>query len=164
MREIEWKHLADALREYGEAVLARYREKLIGNGRPTQENTLVDTAECILEVNGTSYEVSLSLQDYWKYVENGTKPHTPPFSAIRHWVEVKPLLPRPMANGKLPTPNQLAWMVVNKISREGTRGTFDLAESVEELNEEFVSRIMDAMSSTSRLRYDKPIMHPLRIE
>lgn len=146
MKEIEWTHLADALREYGQAVLNRYREKLIGNGRPTKENTLVDSAEYILEVDGTSYEVSLSLQDYWKYVENGTRPHTPPFSAIRHWVDVKPLLPsRPMNNGKLPSPNQLAWMVVNKISREGTRGTFDFAESVDELNEEFVTRIMDAV-------------------
>jgi hypothetical protein len=46
------------------------------------------------------------LPEYWKYVEDGRKSGKyPPLETIKKWIEVKPVLPRPLANGKLPTTN-----------------------------------------------------------
>lgn len=65
--------------------------------------------------------ISISLEDYWKYIEYGTKPHFPPVDAIKKWIKVKPILPRPLSNGKLPTENQLAYLIGRKISKVGTK-------------------------------------------
>ena len=59
---------------------------------------------------------------------------------------VKPLLPRPMANGKLPTPTQLAYMVQHKIAMEGTEGKNDLERSLEAVWAEMQEAIGDAIS------------------
>jgi hypothetical protein len=52
--------------------------------------------------NGRYLTISLNLQDYWKYVEDGTRPHFPPIEDILQWIKVKPVLPR-KRKGKLPT-------------------------------------------------------------
>ena len=70
--------LTALLKQLGEDVRQGYVDKLVKNGRPTTENTLASTVRAYVEVKGTTYEVGLELQDYWKYVEEGTKPHWPP--------------------------------------------------------------------------------------
>lgn len=50
----------------------------------------------------------------------GSKPHFPPVSAIRGWVERKGIKPRPGSDGKLPTIAQLSFLIARKISRVGT--------------------------------------------
>ena len=54
-----------------------------------------------------SWDVQMSLEDYWKYVENDTRPHWPPRDKILQWIQIKPVIPRPDARGKIPTPQQL---------------------------------------------------------
>lgn len=75
----------------------------------------------IVKQNGKYIVISISLDDYWKYIEYGTKPHFPPIDAIKKWISVKPVLPRPLKNGKLPTENQLAYLIGRKISKVGTK-------------------------------------------
>lgn len=75
----------------------------------------------IVKQNGKYIVISISLEDYWKYIEYGTKPHFPPIDAIKKWISVKPVLPRPLKNGKLPTENQLAYLIGRKISKVGTK-------------------------------------------
>lgn len=83
---------------------------------------LVNTATYNVSYDGTILRITLNLQDYWKYVENGAKPHFPPIDKIKEWIRVKPVLPRQM-NGKLPTENQLAFLIARKISKVGTDGS-----------------------------------------
>ena len=103
--------LTALLEQLGEDVRQGYVDKLVKNGRPTTENTLASTVKAYVDVKGTTYEVGLELQEYWKYVEEGTKPHWPPPSAILHWITIKPVLPRPDKNGRIPTPKQLAFLI-----------------------------------------------------
>ena len=70
--------------------------------------------------DGKYLTISLNLQYYWKYVEDGTKPHFPPVEDILQWIKVKPVLPR-KNNGKLPTQKQLAYLISRKISKVGTK-------------------------------------------
>lgn len=74
----------------------------------------------LVKQDGKYINISIQLEDYWKYVENGTKPHFPPIDKIRQWIKVKPVLPR-ATDGKLPTQNQLAYLISRKISKVGTK-------------------------------------------
>jgi hypothetical protein len=91
-----------------------------------------------VKTSGKWIEISISLEDYWKYIEYGTKPHFPPIDAIRMWIDVKPILPRPLPNGKLPTKQQLAFLIARKISRVGTKAKPFLFNTLEKFNLEEV--------------------------
>ena len=82
---------------------------------------LSKSIKCIVKMNDKYLTISISLEDYWKYIEYGTNPHFPPVDKIREWIRVKPVLPRPLASGKLPTENQLAFLIGRKISKFGTK-------------------------------------------
>ena len=61
-------------------------------------------------------------------MEDDTKPHFPPVSKILEWVEIKPVIPRPLASGKIPSPKQLAFLIGRAISEHGTKGSHDLQQ------------------------------------
>lgn len=82
---------------------------------------LVNSIRGVVKQNGKYIVISIQLEDYWKYIENGTKPHFPPVDAIKKWISVKPVLPRPTKSGKLPTANQLAFLIARKISKVGIK-------------------------------------------
>ena len=82
---------------------------------------LVNSIRGVVKQNGKYIVISIQLNEYWKFIENGTKPHWPPISVIKRWISVKPVLPRPTKSGKLPTDNQLAYLIGRKISKVGTK-------------------------------------------
>lgn len=87
-----------------------------------------------IDWDGRYFTVTLKLEDYWKYLEYGTKPHFPPVEAIRKWIEIKPVLPRPLPSGKLPTTKQLAFLISRKISIKGTEPTNLLEDTKNDFN------------------------------
>ena len=125
---LDTTELEQALRELGEDIRQGYIETLLRNDRKAT-GALIDIPPAIVEVQGTVYEVKLSLQDYWKYVEEGTKPHWPPRSAILKWIQAKPVIPRPDRNGRIPSQQSLAFLISRKIAREGTEGSHDLQKT-----------------------------------
>lgn len=96
------------------------KNKIDSNGT-NASGELSKSIKGIVKQNGKYIVISIQLQDYWKYIEYGTKPHFPPLDAIKKWISVKPVLPRPLKNGKLPTTNQLAYLIGRKISKVGTK-------------------------------------------
>lgn len=90
---------------------------------------LSDTATYTIENDGKYFTVCFNLAEYWKYLENGTKPHFPPPSAIEQWITVKPLIPKAI-NGKIPTTKQLAFLISRKISEVGTPATKMLERTI----------------------------------
>lgn len=97
--------------------LAVYKQELQNN---KATGSLANTASYMTKFDGRYLTISLNLQYYWKYVEDGTKPHFPPVEDILQWIKVKPVLPR-KNNGKLPTQKQLAYLISRKISKVGTK-------------------------------------------
>ena len=93
------------------------------------------------------YRIYLRLEDYWKYLEYGTKPHFPPIEKIAEWIRIKPVLPRPNAKGKLPTQKQLAFMIARSISIKGTKPTHTLQQTINEfqLRNKVKKLFMDAI-------------------
>ena len=98
-----------------------------------------------VEVNGTTYTVWLNLADYWQYVENDTKPHWPPKAAIDRWICIKPVLPRPDGSGRIPTPDQLSFLIRRKIAREGTKGSHDLRDTKNAVLPAYEERLLEAL-------------------
>ena len=139
------ENLQAVLQEYGVAVRNLYQDRLILHDR-IATGALLNSCEVRVDYDGTAYEVKLDLADYWRYVEMDTAPHWPPPSAILKWIQAKPVLPRPMKNGKLPTPQQLAFLIGRKIAVFGTEGHPDLTDSVEDMNKAYQERIAAALA------------------
>lgn len=138
-------NLQKVLEEYAVAVRNLYQDRLILHDR-IASGKLLNDIRAHVEYDGQTYEVQLDLWNYWRYIEMDTEPHWPPPSAILKWIQIKPVLPRPMKNGKLPTPQQLAYLIGRKIAVFGTKGIPDLTDSVEDMNRAFRERIAAALS------------------
>lgn len=106
---------------------------------------LVNSIRGVVKQNGKYIVISIQLEDYWKYIENGTKPHWPPVDAIKKWISVKPILPRPLKSGKLPTDNQLAYLIGRKISKVGTKAKPFLKPTITDFD--LVGKIYDEVTN-----------------
>lgn len=137
-------YLQLALGQLAEDVKAGYVDQLAKHDRHASGN-LMSTVRAEVEVNGTRYAAVLYLQDYWKYVEEGTEPHWPPRQAILDWIKIKPVIPRPDDRGRIPTPEQLAFLISRKISREGTEGSHDLQTAEDAVVPMWEERLLDAL-------------------
>ena len=128
----EFPKVAEVLERYGAEFIELYKLNLVQSGRPAS-GKLAESLSYHVNLGTNVYAVDISLLEYWKYIENGTRPHFPPVSAIREWIRVKPVIPRPFENGKLPTESQLAFLIARKISRVGTEGINDFQRANDEV-------------------------------
>lgn len=144
MELLELTELRKVLEDFAVDIRDRYKDVLANNDHIASRQ-LVDSIRTQVIVGESAYEVTMTLADYWKYVENDTRPHFPPPSAILKWIEVKPVIPRPDANGRIPTPKQLAFLISRKIAREGTKGTHDLAQTKDNILPWYKERIEAAL-------------------
>ncbi len=140
---MEWRNTYEVLTKFGQQLVGEYRNKLQSH---RASGTLQDTMTYVINAGTDSIELSLRLQDYWKYLEDGTKPHWPPMEAIEKWIEIKPVLPYPGRDGKLPTPQQLAFLIARKISEVGTQGDGLLQESITDVMTEFEFQLDEAVT------------------
>lgn len=138
-------HLTQVLEELGREVAEQYKNNLRESGHATRPDHLINSITTSVVVDDKAYKVVMQLNEYWKYLENGTEPHWPPVDAIRSWISYKPVLPRPGKDGRLPTPNQLAFLIGRKIAREGTTGTHDFEKARDETVARWESRIRAAL-------------------
>lgn len=138
MELIDLSELQKVLQDLANDIRDNYKEHLQFNDRYTERGVpngysekLIDSVKTQVVVGDNAYEVTMTLNDYWKYVEYDTKPHFPPPNKILEWVEIKPVIPRPLASGKIPSPKQLAFLIGRAIYEHGTKGSHDL-EKVKE--------------------------------
>lgn len=139
-----WEHTNKVLQEYAILVRNKYQDSLIKNDR-IATGDLLNNVEYHIKIGEQYLEVSLNLQDYWRFVEWDTKPHFPPIDAILKYIEAKPINPREDDKGRLPTPRQLAYLIGRKISEEGTKGTHDLENTLKEVNALYMDKIEEAV-------------------
>ena len=137
-------NLLRVLEDLAKDVRENYKEHLELHDR-VASGDLIRSVSTEVEVRGTNYIVWINLADYWKYVEEDTKPHWPPKAAIDRWIFIKPVLPRPDGNGKIPTPESLSFLIRRKISEEGTKGTHDLRDTERAVLPMYEERLLDAL-------------------
>ena len=154
---MEWTHLEEVLNRYGNELVEGYKDNLRKDGI-NASGDLAQSVKYIVERNGTAYEVSLSLLEYAKYVENGRRAGKfPPLSKIEKWIKVKPVIPKPY-NGKLPTEKQLAFLIGRKIALEGTEARHPLRDTLEDKNQEFLLQIEKAFMEDLEAQVDEVLV------
>lgn len=133
--------MKEVLNRYGELLCTKYQSYV-----PEATGTLVQSVRYEIQDGDSSFTVGLNLEEYWKYVEKGRGAGKfPPIDNIMKWIETKPVLPRPLKNGKLPTEKQLAFLIGRKIATEGTEGKNVLERAVNEVNNEMLMSIKMAI-------------------
>ena len=110
-------------------LLERYKQKMKDENHIASGN-LYNTAKYKCSFDGKWFEVSFILDSTWRYLENGTKPHFPPLEAIEKWITVKHIIPS-TDNGRVPTTRQLAFLIARGISKNGTKPTKLLQQTVD---------------------------------
>lgn len=144
---MDFKHLEKVLVEYGERVKETYRGYLQSEGI-NASGSLSNTISVNVDGGENTYEVSLNLNEYWKWLEGGRAPTRNGGNGelrrnILEWIRVKPVLPKPF-NGKLPTEAQLAYLISRKIHKFGYEGKGLLRKSQDD-NEEFLLQVEYAL-------------------
>lgn len=118
--DIKWTHLEETLNNFADYFIQEAKNNLSDNNSNASFN-LYNSFEKIIEIGDDYFSVKISLEDYWKYVENGRKAGKfPPLPKIQNWVEIKAIQPYPDANGRTPSVEQLTFLIGRKIANEGT--------------------------------------------
>ena len=155
---INFDDLNAILAEYAREAEEMYKYQL-SLGNKTASRKLMDTIKSNVVVGDNAYEVTLTLQHYWKYIEGGRKGTEssppgakykaafPPVDAILDWILVKPVLPRPSADGKMEKlrPKSLAYLIGRKIEEEGIEPHPALKTTQEELMKMYRERLSAAL-------------------
>lgn len=119
----------DEMRKICQDFLERYKQSLKDNNHIASGN-LYNTAAYKTNINGSWFELTFVLDEAWRYLENGTRPHFPPINAIENWIRVKKIVPKAV-NDKVPTTHQLAYLISRKISEVGTKPTKLLQQTID---------------------------------
>ena len=142
---IDLPHVQAVMEEMAIAIRNEYQDNLIRNDR-IASGDLLNNIEYEVTRGDFTYTIYVKMKDYWYFVENGRKAgKMPPIDNILNWIKIKPVLPRPNAEGKLPTPQQLAFLIARKIGEEGTEGTQDLRKATDTIWDTFEDRLYEAI-------------------
>ena len=142
---IDLPHVQAVMEEMAIAIRNEYQDNLIRNDR-IASGDLLNNIEYEITRDDFTVTIYVKMRDYWYYVENGRKAGKwPPIQNILDWIKIKPVLPRPNAEGKLPTPQQLAFLIARKIGKEGTEGTQDLRKATDTIWDTFEDRLYEAI-------------------
>lgn len=143
---MEWTNTINELEKFGHRFTDEYRN-LLEAENVNASYALSDSVDYIVETDDDAIQVSISLLDYWKRVEYGTQPGTiVDRKDLEKWIRVKRVVPRPLNNGKLPTTQQLAYLIQHKIYEQGIeeRPLFEM--TLEEVWNDFNARIEQAVT------------------
>lgn len=157
MELISLDNVRAVLEEYGRQAEEIYKYQISLGGHNASRD-LVNTIKANVGVDNNVWEVSLTLNHYWKYLEGGSRgaesspsgavypAHRPPAWALERWISVKPVIPRPRADGSLPSPKQLAYAMRESIYKKGIEPFPALQTTIDELNEIYKDKFVIALS------------------
>ena len=152
---MEWKNTKLILDEFGKQFIDAYRSGL-DKKNANASNSLYNSLNFEVKIGKQSISLDISLNDYWKYLENGCKgtetsypdayypAHFPPTKAIEEWIKIKPVIPE-QRNGKLPTQKQLAYLISRSIYRKGIEPRFIFRDAVDDVWEQLKDALNEAI-------------------
>lgn len=155
MELLNFDNLMATLEEYAQEVRNLYQDKLIEGDR-ISSGKLLNSIEYQVTQGENEYVVSLSLEEYWKYLEYGVSgadntsspfgnPGWKAYPHILEWIKVKPVLPRPDRNGKLPSQKSLAYLITRSIVHNGIQPGGELKDTLEEVNARYKDKLVIAI-------------------
>lgn len=146
----DFKHTMKALRDFGKFIVTNYKSQL--EAEHMNNGELYRTISYSVSTGTGGWVISVSLADYWKYIENGRRAGAkmPPVSAIENWIKVKQIIPHSMTlkSGKtvIPTIPQLSFLIARSIGRRGIPPKPLFKKSFEAAKKQFIQVIKDAIT------------------
>ena len=145
----DFKHTMKALNDFGNFIITNYKSQL--EAEQMNNGELYRTISYSVSTVNSGWVISVSLADYWKYVEYGRRPgKMPPVSAIENWINVKQIVPHSMTlkSGKtvIPTIPQLSFLIARSIGRRGIAPKPLFKNSFEAAKKQFIQVIKDAIT------------------
>lgn len=150
MTASEFKHTMKALNDFGNFIITNYKSQL--EAEQMNNGELYRTISYSVSTGTGGWVISVSLADYWKYIENGRRAGAkmPPVSAIENWINVKQIVPHSMTlkSGKtvIPTIPQLSFLIARSIGRRGIPPKPLFKNSFEAAKQQFIQVIKDAIT------------------
>ena len=144
----DFKHTMKALNDFGNFIITTYKSQL--EAEQMNNGELYRTISYSVSTGNSGWVISVSLADYWKYIEYGRRPgKMPPVSAIENWINVKQIIPHSMTlkSGKkvIPTIPQLSFLIARSIGRRGIAPKPLFKNSFEAAKKQFIQVIKDAI-------------------
>lgn len=125
-------NLQNALNSFVSELVTTYKSLLIRDNKKATGNLIKSLKPLQIDFSSNKMQGSINIASYWKYVEYGRKPGKfPPKDKISEWIEMKPVIPKPMNGLKAPTKDQLAFLISRKIGREGIKPGNQLEEALD---------------------------------
>lgn len=135
---LNFENLQKALDIFIKDFIQTYKGLLIRDDKKATGDLLNSIKPIEIEFSNNKMSGSISLREYWKYIEYGTGPqhipdkrqqYWPPSDKILKWIKIKPVLPRPN-NGIMPTEKQLTFLISRKIHDDGIKPGRQFAEAL----------------------------------
>ena len=146
LNENDLKPFLDVLEDYKKEFESLYKSKL---EERRASGSLIKSIKTKYEVNGSVYEVSVDLENWWYWIEHGRKPTSKgkhcPIEPIISWIRAKGIVPREK-DGKLPTETQLAYAIRHKIDTEGYTGGQYIQKTLDEIHGKCTKLLQEALT------------------
>jgi len=143
---LTFPNLEKAINDFVSDFVDTYKGLLIRDNKKATGDLIRSIKPIEIQFETNSYSGSISLANYWKYVEYGRRPGKfPPPNKILDWVKIKPVIPRPV-NGIKPTEKQLAFLISRKIARDGIEAGNQFKEALDLTWAKNKNKISDAIS------------------
>lgn len=150
MTASDFKHTMKALNDFGNFIITNYKSQLEAEQMTNGE--LYKKISYSVSTVSSGWVISVSLADYWKYIENGRRAGAkmPPLDVIEKWIDVKQIKPHSMTlkSGKtvIPTPPQLPFLIARSIGQRGIPPKPLFKNSFEAAKQQFIQVIKDAIT------------------
>ena len=140
---IKWTNLQRVLGEFAVELRNRYQDNLIRDNKIATGN-LLNSIDYKVQYDDRAIWVELHLEDYYKWVENGRGPgkFPPPDKTLER---IKPIIPDDRG-GRLPTEQQLAFLIGRKIAEQGIEPGNQLHNAMDDIFPQFEERIDEAIA------------------
>lgn len=143
------------IRNICEQIAQVYRDKMSNAGYDPNGELMKFT--WVTEYNGNLFQLYLNLPDYWQYAEYGRRPGKfPPPNEILKWIQFKRIVPS-SHSGKIPTTNQLVYLISRKIALKGTQGKHLLQETIDSTYDTLVDRLVEVIADNIENELEKDI-------
>lgn len=148
---MEWTNTERVLEEFGAYFRNLLQDRIIEEDM-IASGELLNDLDYVIDAGENQWTVSVKIKDYFRYIDEGTegpykgtKGGTTLRDAIKKWVSVKPVLPEVDSNGKLPTVDQLVFLISRKIARDGIEGREIWEPTVKEAVDMYEQKLGDAI-------------------
>lgn len=143
------------IRNICEQIAQVYRDKMSNAGYDPNGELMKFT--WVTEYNGNLFQLFFNLPNYFLFSEYGRRPGKfPPPDEILKWIQFKRIVPS-SHSGKIPTTNQLVYLISRKIALKGTQGKHLLQQTIDATYDTLVDRLVEVIADNIENELEKDI-------